>query len=556
MADSSWQPKRIAMAALVACAIAACAFVYRFNTLGGTLGGFDNDHFIYLIRTDMVLAGEQPLRDFVDAELRGAWPALTYSVSAWAQQLGGRTLLPEAYLTVGLLALAYAITFLVALDVSKRWSIALLAAAAAIVTAPKLYNAQKVIVLALGVWAIRAVVRKPSVLRLATAAAATAVAALFRHDYGLYLAAGMLVALATRDVTRWTAGARSIGVYVGLTAAFLLPSLLWVQFYAGLREYAVGAVASVVAERTRTPLILPDFDTSALWSPENMELVTYNVFWGVSALAVLVLFAGLSGSKGVRLSAEHRATGLGILALAVLVTMSFLRANLAERFGDAAVAVVLLAAWIAGVAPLWVSPAMRRVMLVLPILLLLEVLGASYILADTTRELDTSGLSDSWGKIVRRYGEVRAQLGGLPPTAWSNLDANDPMRAARYLAECTAPDDRVLVIGPIHEIPVLARRHFAAGQAMFKLSLYLSEADQERALARLQQQSVPVVIADAGDFDEGFVSDYPLVAKHVASHYRDAGSIDVDHEPRYRIFVTSDREPARTDPVSGLPCFK
>ena len=80
------------------------AFVYRFNTLGGALGGFDNDHFIYLIRTDMLLAGEQPLRDFVDAELRGAWPALTYAVSAWAQQIGGRTLLPEAFLTVGALA--------------------------------------------------------------------------------------------------------------------------------------------------------------------------------------------------------------------------------------------------------------------------------------------------------------------------------------------------------------------------------------------------------------------------------------------------------------------
>src|SRR5688500_2732023 len=101
--------RRVVLIGVTAAVVAAVAFVLRFNTLGGALGGFDNDHFIYLIRTNMLLAGEQPLRDFADAELRGAWPALTYALSAWAQQLGGRTLLPEAYLTVGLIALAHAL---------------------------------------------------------------------------------------------------------------------------------------------------------------------------------------------------------------------------------------------------------------------------------------------------------------------------------------------------------------------------------------------------------------------------------------------------------------
>jgi hypothetical protein len=35
---------------------------------------------------------------------------------------------------------------------------------------------------------------------------------------------------------------------------------------------------------------------------------------------------------------------------------------------------------------------------------------------------------------------------------------------------------------------------------MFKLSLYTSERDQERALARLEQQSVPLVLADIREF--------------------------------------------------------
>ena len=97
-----WIRRRMAIVAAAAVIAAALRpFLFRFNALGGTLGGFDNDHFIHLIRTDMLLQGQQPLRDFADAELRGAWPALTYSMSAWAQQIGGRTLLSEAYLTVG-----------------------------------------------------------------------------------------------------------------------------------------------------------------------------------------------------------------------------------------------------------------------------------------------------------------------------------------------------------------------------------------------------------------------------------------------------------------------
>jgi hypothetical protein len=85
--------------------------VFRFNMLGGTLGGFDNDEFAHLLRADAMLRGEQPLRDFADAELRGAWPSLSYAVPAWAQRVWGRSLLAEAYLTAGALALSYAVLF-------------------------------------------------------------------------------------------------------------------------------------------------------------------------------------------------------------------------------------------------------------------------------------------------------------------------------------------------------------------------------------------------------------------------------------------------------------
>ena len=90
----SWRPRlRLALVVVAAVAVAVLAFVYRFNTPEGSIGGFTNDQFAHLMRAEMMLRGQQPLRDFADAELRGAWPALSYAVPAWAQQIGGRTLL-------------------------------------------------------------------------------------------------------------------------------------------------------------------------------------------------------------------------------------------------------------------------------------------------------------------------------------------------------------------------------------------------------------------------------------------------------------------------------
>jgi hypothetical protein len=549
--------RRLVAASCIALLVAVVAFIFRFNTLGGALGGFDNDHFIYLIRTDMLLAGEQPLRDFVDAELRGAWPALTYAVSAWAQQIGGRTLLPEAVLTAGALAVAGAIVFLLALRLSKRWSVAVLAAVVTIVMTPKLYNYPKVLMLALGVWALAEAVVTPSVFRLGALALVTVVAALFRHDLALYVGAATVAALVARDAGDWKAAARTVATYAALTLVLALPSAAWVQVYEGIPSYIAGSMASVGVERARTELFLPALDLGAPFSGESLLLVTYYAFWAVPVIAAAAWVARVAWPSASRLSGSERAAGAGLLAMAIFANMSFLRANLAERFGDAAVPVVLLAAWTVGTAAAWTSPAGRASAALVPVLLLVQMFAAAYAFADARRELDTSGLSDSWGKITRRYEAVRDELSGLPPAAWEGHgEQSGILAAAAYVAQCTSPDDRILVTGPTHEVPVLARRRFAAGQAMFKLSLYTSERDQRRALARLEEQSVPMVLADARDFDGGFLSDYPLVARHLAEHYREAGTIDVDEEPRLRVFVDGRRESARMDARLGLPCFQ
>jgi hypothetical protein len=313
----------------------------------------------------------------------------------------------------------------------------------------------------------------------------------------------------------------------------------------------------VAAEKARTQLSLPALDPASPLAGESLLLVTYYVFWAVPVIAACALAGRMFLSLASPTARTERALTVGLLMMGVLVNMSFLRANLAERFGDGAAPIVLLAASAVGGASAWTSVMAKRTATVLPFLLVIQMLGAAHAFSEVARELDTSGLSDSWEKTTRRYQAVRTELSALPPATWSGAGATATLRAAAYIARCTAADDYLLVTGAIHEIPVLARRRFAAGQAMFKLSLYTSERDQRRAIAKLEQQSVPIVLADARELEgDDFLSDYALVANYLAKNYQQAGTIVVDGEPGFVVFIDQRRRPIRADSELGLPCFR
>ena len=550
---SWWQWWRVVLAALIATAIVMAAFVYQFNTPEGSLGGFTNDHFAHLMRTEMLLRGEQPLRDFADAELRGAWPALSYAVPAWAQQIGGRTLLSEAYLTLGALAIAHAIVFLFALGLSERWSVALLATAVAIFTAPRAYSYPKVLMLALGAVALRSAMSKPCAFRLGLAAVVTVAATLFRHDLGVYVAAGVIAGLIARDAGAWSLVARRIGLYTGFTAMCLVPSAVWVQVYEGIPSYVRNALSTAAREAERTKLELPTLEASVLLTGDGLVALTYYAFWMVLVAAAVVLASRAFGA--LPLSAKDRATAVGLLAMAALVNYFLMRGSLSGRLGDAVIPVVLLAAWITGAAAPITSTAARRLVTLLPVTLLLFMFGTLWVSGGVARKLEASGLTDSWETVAGQFVLFRDNLRRLPPVNWSEAGADGGPLAARYVAECTSSDDYLLVAGEAPEIHVFARRRFAAGQGTMGMGLYTSDADQRRALARLARQSVPIILADV-NFESEFAQYYRLLGWYIGDHYREAGTILVDEEPRFRVFVEADRQPRGVDAHFGLPCFR
>jgi hypothetical protein len=540
---------------LAALLIAVIAFLFRFNALGGELGGFDNDDFATLTRVDMLLSGHQPLRDFAEGELRGAWPSLSFELPALAQRVWGHSLLPYASLTVGALAVSAAVVFLLGRVLSRRWIVPLLAAAAVVTSGTNLYNYQKVLPLTLGAAVIYWMLLRPTAVRLGAMAAVTVIAALFRHDYGVYVGVGALAGLIGCQPRPWTIPLRRIAIYGTLAAVLSLPSALWVARHAGIPEYISSVVRSVQVDSATNG---PEYGALRLsgLDVESLSSWTYLVYWAMPCAAIAILAA----RRQSRLKPLDPVFGVGIalVAMTVLVNHFLLRragATVHARFGDAIVPMVLLGPWMVSAGAALPSQALRAFTLAGPAVLLGLTCAAFVPIEEIVPTLKTGGFSRSPATVMRRFEQVRHELLTLPSDDWTTMPLSSTLAAARYLAECTAPDDYVLVGLYADQVPYFARRRFAGGQAYFGYSFFRSPADQQRFLDRLRRQSVPIAIT-ALDYEGEISEDYPLVAEHLEMHYRQVGVIEADDKPFVRVWVDADRQPRGVDRVHGFPCYR
>src|SRR5258705_2492813 len=94
-------------AAASAVALFGLTIAYRVLTLGGPLGGFENDQFVTLSQAQQIVMGDWPVRDFLEFGM-----PMTVMLSAFGQVLFGHTLFAEALTMAGLLGLCTAILFL------------------------------------------------------------------------------------------------------------------------------------------------------------------------------------------------------------------------------------------------------------------------------------------------------------------------------------------------------------------------------------------------------------------------------------------------------------
>jgi hypothetical protein len=103
------------------------------------------------------------------------------------------------------------------------------------------------------------------------------------------------------------------------------------------------------------------------------------------------------------------------------------------------------------------------------------------------------------------------------------------------------------------DVFVLANRGFAGGQMAYRPAFYASVKDQRKAIARMQAQSVPLVIV-ALEEEDGFRRALPLVASYVDQHYEPLAKIPVPDTKGLQIYIERGRRAADLDAATGWPC--
>jgi hypothetical protein len=526
------------------------ALAWRFLTFSG----FTNDHYIHIALAQQVLLGDRPVRDFTDV----GWP-LQYLLSAWAWWAAGDALAVEFVIAAGSFALGAAFTVAVAHRLSGSLLIALVVTAFEVLIFPRSYSYPKVLMYAAAGWALVKLAERATTGRMAVMAAVIAIAFLFRHDHGLFIgiAAALCLLVAGRG-TPLNEVARRIGTLTALTAALLLPWMLFIVMNGGLVAYFQGGIEYSRDEAGATALnAWPSFDWSAPFtSVANSETWLFWMFWALPLLAAAILTRRLMLAAPERWPGE-RACVAALVLLGVLVNVSFLRQSLQVRIPDAVVPAALLAAWMIGIC--WtgrwrlrlVQAATRAAAAALVVVSFMAIAP----IADIRGQYDNTDLRLGMAGVRAHAADMWQLLGtshranAFPASRYSIA----LMPFFRYVDRCTMPSERLIVTGEFPEVLVLANRAFA-GDGVVLGSWYSSAIHQDRTVALLRARP-PLFVLHVGDY-AGFRNRFPLVDTYVASAYVPMATVPVEGADPIRILAPRNRQPVATDRETGWPCYR
>lgn len=537
---------------LIVCAaigVALLTAAWRFLTFTG----FNNDHYIYLAGAQQMVLGEWPVRDFVDP----GWP-LMYGVSALARVLLGRELWVELFVVSTAFAIGAAFTLSAAARLSGSIALALMVTLLEIGLNPRSFGYPKLMLYATAGWAFVNVTRQMTGRRVVLLAALTAVAFLFRHDHGLYIGAGSVVAvvLGSRRESRQVT-VRRAATFAVAALLFLLPWAAFVQYQVGLVEYLEPALEFSRAEAEGTVLRAlprPDFSGTAVAAQVNWEAWLFYLFY---AMPLVSLWLGALRARGGRDRWPGESAGIAAIAvMAVAMNVGFIRTPLTARLPDAGAPAAILGAWLIGAAFDARATMVRRVALTAAAVVFVLTAKAVSVIGDVPGELNRAGVLNRAGAMSERIDDLRERLGKTMPRGSHvpsrNSEALLPFYA--YVERCTSPGDRLVMTGLQPDVFVLANRGFAGGQMAYRPAFYASEENQRKAIARMQSQSVPFVIVSLEE-ERGFRGALPLVAAYVDAHYEPLAQIPVPDTRGLQLYVEKGRPSAGLDRATGWPCF-
>jgi hypothetical protein len=533
---------------LAGLAIILLTLAWRF--LG--FAGFNNDHYVHVARGYQMLLGEWPVRDFVDPGM-----PLMYAVSAVARATLGPALGVEWLVVAGALAIAAACTLVAAARLSQSVAVGLLIALLEVASNPRSFGYPKIVLYAVAALVFIRAAPRPSLGRIGGLALVTAIAFLFRHDHGLFIGIGALATVVAASIGEgWAITARRVGWLGAFVVALLAPWALFVQFNGGLGAYFGSAIEFSRGEANGAGFRgLPPFS----WSPFGSRADTLNWLFYVFNLLPVVCLVLVARRRLWRLPDAWPGETASVAAVAMMalpMNATFLRGGfqLDARIPDAFVPAGLLAAWLLSPPGSGTrrAPWFRAVSAASIALAVVAV----YRGLDVRDQLDRMNVLLGWRAVRVRAEDLYARLQKRLPER-DHLPSRYAAAMTPFIAyvdRCTIHDDRLLMTPLSPEVYVMADRGFAGGHEAVMRGFYTSAADQDQMMARLDRQSVPLVIM-GDEWADVLRADMPRLAAFIDTRYRSLAFIDVPETRGVEVFVDKLRPSARVDPETGWPCF-
>jgi hypothetical protein len=285
-----------------------------------------------------------------------------------------------------------------------------------------------------------------------------------------------------------------------------------------------------------------------VFSPHNVAVALFFVLWSVPLLAIARVAAFRDSTIGAQQSFTLVAAAVMIVGAAGLLRDS-LTERIADVYGTAPLLLVCLlaAAWHAGPHQRLARVVIRGIGAAVAI----AFIAGTVILGHVPTQLNRTQVSGGPGAVWQRVKDVSHHTRQWP---WGSYwPAGNGWRVARYVHDCTHPGDRLLMTFSAPEMNVFSRRVFAGGETAM-LRVFRDASRYEGAvLARLSQQSVPIVLVDPDELVY-FRRVYPSIGKYLDDRFHKAGEFTPDAH-KIHIYVETNRTPVGVDAEFGWPCF-
>jgi len=547
-------------------ALFAALFFFRLAT-----ASFTNDDYLHLSTAQQVVLGAVPVRDFLDpGEL------LFYSTSAAAQLVLGRSMLSEVLLDAFLLSLGQVLVFALAARAARSVVVGLLVAAIPVVIVERLYSYPKTFLYAVALVLIWRYIDTRRLRVLWALSLWTGLAFLFRHDHGGYIGVTAVLMIAIAHGRDRPALARALAQFSVPIVVMLVPFFVFLHLNGGIPFYVRGMLDTARGEYTRTVGAFPSFHLA--WSgvlpwpvpappreiDPNVTAWNYYVTVAMAPLTLLVLAGdwlrrrradAAAGWRGM----DHEAPKLACAAiLGALMHVYLLRAKSDSAIADVSALTAVLGAWLLarGLAAGWHGA--RRIFSLEPRRSLvgawagLAGMGVAVgVYAVTARSLRDGPVGDGARTFARTLAAGDDPLAGRLESL-RRMTAPYDDEGARYLFECTAETDRVLITsGYRPELYYAAGRGFAAGRLYYLNSLAPSPEFKAFSLDRLRAERVPIALMNPEDRE--FMDEFRGLYQYLQGHYRAAGQVEF-WGTRFDVLV--DARIAQTGTwAERLPCY-